>query len=710
MTRHSTSQLSHVIRSLATGLDLTLDIAVLERDLTERSQVEGISLDDLLMRSGLGSRLSIHRIALAQPELAPILRDGIPTAVRTRDDSTDRWWVFLGNKGSGVEGVVVTGERCEPKVFSAREIQSLWKASPDGKLDVYCAQQALPMQQSMHGLPQHSPHAAHPNQHHASSDHHEISPTSRLIRMLALDWGDIISLIIFGFTAGVLNLASPLAVEWVVTTIGFGRYLQPLIILAILLFTFLAFAGTMRILQVVVVEILQRRMMVRFVSDLAFRLPLIRPESWHGLHPAEQLNRFFDIPTIQKATATLLLDGLNIILSTLIGMLLLAFYHPFLLGFDVVLLFCMTIITYWLGRGAFQTAKQESIIKYKMGHWLQDVALYASVFRVNGGAPFAVQRMNLLTEDYLLSRKAHFQHLLRQMIFAISLQAIASTALLGIGGWLVIESQLTLGQLVASELVVTVIVGAFAKIGKSLESFYDLLASLDKVGHLFEVETSPLSRPVIKERGPLSVKWQDLSWQHPARAQSYSAAHVSISSGQKIALASEDPSKISSLMEMISGLRHPDAGYCEIGGVDAREAVLWSEGNVVHLVAKIEIFHGTILENLTLGRPDVGLDEVRQCLTAVGLLDELQMLSQRLDTPLQSGGHPLTQDQCIRLVLARALLARPNVLLIDQLLDLLSTSQRKPLLDYLWQPDRPWTLIVATHVPEIRQLCQVVEV
>ncbi len=238
MTRHSTSQLSHVIRSLATGLDLTLDIAVLERDLTERSQVEGISLDDLLMRSGLGSRLSIHRIALAQPELAPILRDGIPTAVRTRDDSTDRWWVFLGNKGSGVEGMVVTGERCEPKVFSAREIQSLWKASPDGKLDVYCAQQALPMQQSMHGLPQHSPHAAHPNQHHASSDHHEISPTSRLIRMLALDWGDIISLIIFGFTAGVLNLASPLAVEWVVTTIGFGRYLQPLIILAILLFTF----------------------------------------------------------------------------------------------------------------------------------------------------------------------------------------------------------------------------------------------------------------------------------------------------------------------------------------------------------------------------------------------------------------------------------------------------------------------------------------
>ncbi len=84
---------------------------------------------------------------------------------------------------------------------------------------------------------------------------------------------------------------------------------------------------------------------------------------------------------------------------------------------------------------------------------------------------------------------------IRQVVFAVGLQVVASTALLALGGWLVIDGQLTLGQLVASELVVTVVVGAFAKAGKSLEKFYDLMAGIDKVGHLLDIPTDPRHEP-----------------------------------------------------------------------------------------------------------------------------------------------------------------------------------------------------------------------
>jgi ABC-type bacteriocin/lantibiotic exporter with double-glycine peptidase domain len=94
--------------------------------------------------------------------------------------------------------------------------------------------------------------------------------------------------------------------------------------------------------------------------------------------------------------------------------------------------------------------------------------------RYEGSAQFALERADHLIFDYLTARASHFRILMRQIVFALGMQAVASTVLLGLGGWLVISAQLTLGQLVAAELIVAVIVGSFAKLGKHMESFYDV--------------------------------------------------------------------------------------------------------------------------------------------------------------------------------------------------------------------------------------------
>ena len=313
------------------------------------------------------------------------------------------------------------------------------------------------------------------------SEQHGLPPLARLQAILKPEWSDIWIVIVFAFVVGLLMLATPIAVEALVNTVAFGRFLQPVIILAIILLTFLSFSAAVRALQTYVVELIQRRLFARIAGDLAFRLPRTKLDEIEGKYVPELVNRFFDIVTVQKVAAQLLLDGVGLILSAIIGMAVLAFYHPWLLGFDIVMMTLIAFIILVLGHGAIGSAVKESKHKYYMASWLQDIARCHTAFRMDGGSDLALERADRLVHEYLDARQNHFRILMRQIVFALGLQAVASTALLGIGGWLVIDGQLTLGQLVAAELIVTVIVRAFAKLGKHMESFYDLAAAADNL-------------------------------------------------------------------------------------------------------------------------------------------------------------------------------------------------------------------------------------
>ena len=313
-------------------------------------------------------------------------------------------------------------------------------------------------------------------------------PIARFIALVSPEWSDIWVVCVFAFFAGVLSLATPIAVESLVNEVSFGQLLQPLLILSVMLFGFLAFAALMQALQTFVVEIIQRRLFARVAADLAYRFPRVSGHSLDGKYGPELANRFFDIVTLQKVTAQLLLDGLAIVLATFVGMAVLAFYHPWLLGFDILLLVLVVGGVILLGRGAVNSGIDESKQKYRLAAWLEEVIRCPLSFRTAGASEFALDRANLATADYLESRKKHFTVLFRQLLFILGLQAIAGTVLLGFGGWLVIQRELTLGQLVAAELIVATILGSLAKLGKHIEGFYDVVAAVDKLGYLFDLD------------------------------------------------------------------------------------------------------------------------------------------------------------------------------------------------------------------------------
>jgi len=539
--------------------------------------------------------------------------------------------------------------------------------------------------------------------------HEEVAPWRRFFGLLRAEVPDISSIVIYSLVTGVLYLAAPLAVNALVSNLSFGgqgQLIQAVVALAIALLVCLAIGATVRGLQYYLSDVIQRRLFVRLTADLSYRLPRVEVKSYDGMHAPELMNRFLDIVTVQKTTAFLLLDGINVVLSALIGMVVLAFYHPFLLAFDACIVVGVLIITVGFGRNAVKTSIVESRAKYAVVHWLEELARYPAVFKGPGGYALASERADQLALDYLHSRGSHFRILIRQIAGFLMLEVVASTALLVIGGWLVLQMELTLGQLVASELIVGALVASMGKLGKQFEAWYDAMAAMDKLGHLVDlrVERDDGELPVGK-LGAAEVKVEGVSYAYQEGRPLLGELGFRLVAGDRAAVVGPHGSGSSTVLSLLAGLRQPDSGTIRIDDVDLRSWHLESLRSGVALVRSGEILEGTIADNVRLGRPEVRADEIRAAMARVGLLEEVLALPQGMNTMLVTGGRPLSTAQCVRLLVARAMVSRPRLLLLDEVLDGLGVDDLDGLAPELFDPGCPWTLLVATRDPAVVGLC-----
>ena len=512
--------------------------------------------------------------------------------------------------------------------------------------------------------------AAHP---HAGED---VSPWAHVASLLSPEKGDIASVAIYAAVAGVLSLTLPLAVQALVNTVAFGTLVQPIVFLALVLCAGLAFAAFLQGLQAWTVEILQRRLFVRLVSDLADRLPRVHVSAFEAGHGPELLNRFFDVFLAQKALASLLLGGIEAFLTVVVGLILLAFYHPFLLAFGACILVCAGLIGGWLGRGAAHTSIVESKAKYAVAGWMEEMARHIFALKSSGGAEFARRRLDRLAAKWLEKRAAHFRIAFRQRIGTLALQVIASATLLGLGGWLVVQRELTVGQLVAAELVVSAVVASLSKLGAKLETVYDLVASAEKLATL---RSLPLERQAgdRTRRGPAAA---ELVLERSSRDDRGTTVTVARQATLGILSPGAGESRI---VNALFGLREWDRGVIRLDGDDIRDLALGDLRDRVMVVRSAETLPGTIGENLgAVGRP-VEARELWEALGDVGLEEHVRELPEGLSTRLFHDGHPLTGRQSMRVTIARAILSRPGLVVLDGCLDAFSPADQASMLKRL---------------------------
>ena len=165
----------------------------------------------------------------------------------------------------------------------------------------------------------------------------------------------------------------------------------------------------------------------------------------------------------------------------------------------------------------------------------------------------------------------------------------------------------------------------------------------------------------------------------------------------------DDIDGCSALAKAMAGLIEPNHGLVQIAGFDALHAATSGEGRLIGYAGDKEIFHGTIRENVDLGRTGIGQNGVREVLQQVGLADTLLQLPDGLETSLQTNGHPLTDSQANQLTLARAIASKPKLMIVDQLLDRLDSDRFEHLWNTLNSPEAPWTLVVVTHRDDVAE-------
>ncbi len=657
---HAAKLLGIALSDLAIHLDSRQLVSGLHQAVQQSSHPEG--WQDWFVVACPAARLKCRPITARQDEIEELARAGGVIVIRQPDE-----WVTVSAAG-------VTQVRSINAEGQLRSDRSLAQCISDPSVEAVLVEGGFPRNYA---------------------DHPHPSPWQRLLHFLRPEWSDIFTVLIYSLIIAILTLATPLAVESLVNTVAFGRLVQPIIVLSAILFGFLAFSAALRALQTFVVEIVQRRLFARMASDLSWRLPRVDYSTVESSNTQELLNRFFDVVTVQKVVSQFLLDGISIVLTTLIGMTVLAFYHPMLLAFDMVLIVAIGLILFVLGYGAVGTSIRESKFKYSTAAVLEEIARCKLLFKGAGGPDYALYRIDTQVAGYLDARKRHFRVLLRQTLSALMLQALASTVLLALGGWLVIVGELTLGQLVAAELIVSVIVSSVAKFGKHLESFYDLMASIDKLGYLMDL-------PVEESQGAVTIPTDrpfELRFGAPD-----SPSQWTVSPGECVSVrGSEHATK--ELFNQLYGLQSIQSGTVRISDIDLRDLRSDLLRREVSLVRDVEVLEGTIAENIVIGRIDISNEVIWGAIRAVGLEQRINSLPLGIRAPLNIDGSPLTRSEVIRLIFARAVANRPRLLLIDSVLDSLSDADIGALIasDALHDPEL--AVLLVTGRDQLRAAC-----
>lgn len=510
------------------------------------------------------------------------------------------------------------------------------------------------------------------------------SPWRRLWAWMDFERQDLGVAVAYATAVGLLSLATPLAVQSLFNNVAFGTLTQPLLVLSVILAIALGISAFFNGLQLLIVEHIGRRVFLRTAMDFATRLPLVR--SRLGTRDLDELsNRFIDVVIIEKAMAKIVFDGVTATLQIGVGLTLLAVYHPYLLAFDMILIGSVLFIIFIMGRRAVPTAIQESKKKYVLFAWLQDVAKNTLSFRSSRGVDYAAKRTTQLAESWLSARKKHFGISFRQVVAMYTVQVAATTLLLALGGLLVLDMQLSLGQLVAAELMIALTVGSLTKIGALFKDVYDLIAALDKVGNVLDLETQALDGEELTDddRGiAFEVKMAELD--------------LHMAAGEKRLLcATERPQSLAVIDGLIAPSTQP-RGTLRIEEIDAHDLAVDSLHEHVMVLRPGSLFPGSVRDNVTLGDDSKERTAVTQALAVAGIEETVERLPEGMATALNRAGYPLHPNDQARLLLSRAFALRPRLLIVDRVFDALGVKERETIIEKLFAEEMPWTVLYLT--------------
>lgn len=523
--------------------------------------------------------------------------------------------------------------------------------------------------------------------------------------MLQVDKQEIFSIYVFALFSGVVALSLPLGIQAIINLIVGGQVSTSWIILVALVIAGVALTGVMQIMQLIISENLQRKIFTRSAFEIAYRVPRMKTEAVDKSYIPELVNRFFDTLSVQKGLSKILMDFSSASLQVVFGLILLSLYHPFFILFSMILVFTVYLIFRFTVPQGLQTSLKESQKKYEVAHWLEELARAMETFKLAGKTPLPLEKTDEVVEGYLSTRKVHFKILLLQYINLVGFKVVIAAGLLLIGGLLVINQQMNLGQFVASEIIIILVLASVEKLIVSIETIYDVLTALEKLGNVTDIQLER-DKGMNVELGKdemLSLHLNDISFRFiDAKEDTLKGIQLKINGGDKVCLSGFNGSGKSLLLQIVAGLYDDYSGSISYNNVPLGN---WCKEDLRSMLGynltREDIFKGTLLENITLGKENLTIEDVKKILPIVGLEEFVESLPQGFQTELIPEGKNLPRSVRLKIVLARSAVGNPRLVMLEESFNLLNDADKYRFIDYLISQKS--TVIAVSNDPRVAE-------
>ncbi|MFZ6023119.1 MAG: peptidase domain-containing ABC transporter [Bacteroidota bacterium] len=528
----------------------------------------------------------------------------------------------------------------------------------------------------------------------------------KFFALLKLDRKDVSAIYAFSILAGLVQLSLPLGIQTIISFVMAGAISTSIIVLIVLVVTGVFIYGLLQVRQMQIIEKIKQKIYTRYALEFADRIPKLDIEKLDQYYLPELVNRFFDTISLQKGIEKVLLDVPSAIIQILFGIVLLSFYHPVFIGFGALLLLLLYIILRNTLPNGFTASMAASEYKYKTASWLEEISRSIKSFKYSRGTSLNIEKTDLLVSSYLLSRTRYFKILLAQFWSLVTFKVIITATMLIVGVLLLTDQQINIGQFIAAEIVILTVMNSVEKLIINLDKVYDSLTSIEKLDKITGSETESGGTEIIdKQSGGLSLRFIDLNFSYSDQHNVLNEVNCSIAPGEKICVMGSSGSGKSTLLRLLTGAFKNFSGSILVNNIPIGNYSLNSlRASTGILLSQQDIFQGTLWENITMGNKDIRLVDITDIMEKCGLSDYLQSLSRGLDTQLDPTGKRLPMKTRQGILLARALLGKRQLVLLEEPFNGIEKKFKIMVLDFL-KKDQEATVIIASNDREVAAQC-----
>lgn len=532
------------------------------------------------------------------------------------------------------------------------------------------------------------------------------SPVARILNLLRLERKEITAVYFYAILNGLIQLSLPVGVQAIIGYVLGASMRASLVVLITLVVLGVLIAGIMQINQMKIIEKIQQKLFVRYSFAFAQHIPNLDLKRNDSVYLPELINRFFDVPLLQKSLSKILLDIPTAVIQILFGLLLLSFYHPAFILFGILLVTILILILKYTGGKGLETSLQKSKFKYKVAAWLEEMARVIKSTKLVKQTDLHLQKTDEQVSNYLIARNNHFRVLLFQFNVLVIFKTVITAAMLIVGTMLMVNQQLTVGQFIAAEIVILLVLNSVEKLIINLGSVYDTLTAVEKASEITDKPVEKNGTLMLSDASNgVKLEMKEVSFSYTGETDILQNISLKINPNEKVCISGKDSSGKSTLLKLMTG------SYTDFNGSILIDDVPLGNYNLSSLRAQTgvlmnqqDIFQGTLLENIALGNPAITIDVVKEYAARTGLHDFIAAQKDGYDTLLDPTGKRLPRNVVHRILLVRALVSKPRLLLLEEPWMNMSREHRSQILQLL-NEIKNTTLVVVTNDQEFIQQC-----